>query len=260
LADVSGVYDTFIFQGVTSQINFVTAENNLSLSTNKFSVNHINKGFDFGPLVAEGSYKSNWSKLMRGTLNLQSLNCAAMGGSLTTAAQQFDFSHATQNMVLELKDINVTSLLKQYSSSEISGTGQLSGAVPIEITRTGVRVAQGAMAAAAPGGQLKMKSERADAMAKNQPSMKLIVDALNDFHYTALASKINYDESGKLLLSIRLEGRNPALENGRPINLNVNLEEDVPAMLASIQLSSKITDIVKKRLQERLQKKESTEK
>ena len=85
--------------------------------------------------------------------------------------------------------------------------------------------------------------------------MKLVVDALNDFHYTALASQINYDEKGKLLLSVKLEGRNPALERGRPIHLNLNLEEDVPAMLASIQLSSKVGDIVKKRLQSRVQKK-----
>jgi len=254
-SDISGVYDTLIFQGFSSQIKVITNGNKLEVSTDKLSVNHINKGFDFGPLLASGKYKSTWQKLMQGKLDLQSFSGSAMGGSISTAAQQFDFSRPTQNIKLELKDINLANLLKQYSPGELSGTGLLSGSVPVEINSAGIRVAQGMVAAAEAGGRLQMKSARASAMAKNQPSMKLVVDALNDFHYTALASQINYDEKGKLLLSVKLEGRNPALENGRPINLNVNLEEDVPAMLASIQLSSKVNDIVKKRLQSRVQKK-----
>jgi hypothetical protein len=255
LSDISGVYDTLVFQGLSSQIKITTNGNRLDVSTDKLSVNHINKGFDFGPLVAAGTYSSTWEKLMQGKLDLQSFSGSAMGGSLSTAAKQFDFSQPAQSFKLELTDINLANLLKQYSPGEFSGTGLLSGYVPVEINSAGIRVAQGMVAAAEAGGRLQMKSARANAMAKSQPSMKLVVDALDDFHYTALASQINYDEKGKLLLSVKLEGRNPALENGRPIHLNVNLEEDVPAMLASIQLSSKVGDIVKKRLQSRVQKK-----
>lgn len=253
--DISGVYDTLIFQGLSSQLKIATNENKVDVSTAKLSVNYINKGFEFGPLLASGKYKSTWEKFLQGKLDLQSFSGSAMGGSISTAAQQFDFSQPTQNVKLEIKDINLANLLKQYSPGELSGTGLLSGSVPVEINSAGISVTQGMVAAAEAGGRLQMKSARASAMAKNQPSMKLVVDALNDFHYTALASQINYDEKGKLLLSVKLEGRNPALENGRPIHLNVNLEEDVPAMLASIQLSSKVGDIVKKRLQSRVQKK-----
>jgi hypothetical protein len=259
-SDVSGVYDTLVFQGLSSQIKVITNGNKLEVSTDKLSVNHINKGFDFGPLLAAGRYKSTWERLMQGKLDLQSFSGSAMGGSISTAAQQFDFSQPTQNVKLELKDINLANLLKQYSPGELSGTGLLSGSVPVEINSTGISIAQGMVAAAEAGGRLQMKSARASAMAKNQPSMKLVVDALDDFHYTALASQINYDEKGKLLLSVKLEGRNPALEHGRPIHLNLNLEEDVPAMLASLQLSSKVSDIVKKRLQSRVQKKAVVEK
>jgi hypothetical protein len=254
-SDIAGVYDTLIFQGLSSQLKIITRENSVDISTDKLSVNHINKGFDFGPLLAAGKYKSTWEKLMQGKLDLQIFSGSAMGGSLSTSAQQFDFSRVSQKFTMELKDINLANLLKQYSSGELAGTGLLSGFVPIEINSAGISVAQGMVSAAESGGRLQMKSARANAMAKNQPSMKLVVDALNDFHYTALASQINYDEKGKLLLSVKLEGRNPALERGRPIHLNVNLEEDVPAMLASIQLSSKVGDIVKKRLQSRVQKK-----
>jgi hypothetical protein len=252
LGDISGVYDTLAFQGLDGQLKVSTKANNLDVSTEKFTVANINKGFDFGPLVASGKYAAALNKLTQGKLNLSSFSGSVMGGSLSTAAQQFDFSRATQKFKVEVKDVNLANLLKQYSPGELSGTGLLSGSVPIEINPKGIRIEQGAVAAVAPGGLLQMTSTRANAIAKNQPSMKLVVDALEDFHYTALASQVNYDEEGKLLLAIKLEGRNPALERGRPINLNVNLEEDVPAMLASIQLSGKVSDIVKKRLQSRV--------
>ena len=68
-----------------------------------------------------------------------------------------------------------------------------------------------------------------------------------------LACELSYDESGQLMLSLRLEGRNPAVENGLPINFNINIEEDLPALIASIQLSSQISDKIKNRIQEGLQ-------
>ncbi len=255
LLDITGIYDTIAFQGLNSDVSINTLEQTLQIATDEISVTQVDKGFVIGPLAAAGKYQANWEKATQGKLALKYFNGAFMDGTLSTAAQNFDFSRETQHFTMELNNINLTTLLSNYPSSELSGNGQLSGTVPIEINAKGIRIVKGSVSAKAPGGQLKYQSPRAIAIAKTQPSMKLITDALDDFHYTILASQVNYDETGKLLLSVRLEGQNPALENGRPINFNVNLEEDVPAMLASIQLSSKVTDVVKKRLQERIQKK-----
>lgn len=259
LLDITGIYDTIAFQGTNSEVSISTVGKTLQVATDELSVAEIDKGFVIGPLSAAGKYQASWEKPMQGKLALKYFKGAAMDGTFRTAAQNFDFSRDTQHFTMELTNINLTTLLLNYPSSELSGNGQLSGTVPVEINAKGIRIVKGAVSANAPGGQLKYQSPRAVAIAKTQPSMKIITEALNDFHYTVLASEINYDEKGKLLLSVRLEGQNPALENGRPVHFNVNLEEDVPAMLASIQLSSKVTDIVKKRLQERLQKKNSPE-
>ncbi len=44
--------------------------------------------------------------------------------------------------------------------------------------------------------------------------MKLVADALDDFHYDVLQSSVDYHENGKLLLGLRLQGSNPDLEKG----------------------------------------------
>ena len=46
--------------------------------------------------------------------------------------------------------------------------------------------------------------------------------------------------------------RNPALQEGRPIHLDIRLEEDVPALLASLQLSGKVSDVIQQRIKQRL--------
>jgi len=41
-------------------------------------------------------------------------------------------------------------------------------------------------------------------------------------------------------------------EGGRPINFSINLEEDIPALLTSLQLSDRVSETIQRRVQERL--------
>ena len=91
-------------------------------------------------------------------------------------------------------------------------------------------------------------------MGETNQAMRIVTEALEDFHYDLLSGQVNYDETGKLLMNLRLEGRNPDLEKGRPIHFNINLEEDIPALLASLQLSGKVSDTIQQRVKERLEK------
>ncbi len=122
------------------------------------------------------------------------------------------------------------------------------------MTDAGVRVDQGALRAVSPGGKLIMPAERLQAMLGSSDTMELVVQALQNFHYSVLESTIDYDEEGKLALGLRLEGENPDLRGGQPVVLNINLEEDIPpALLTSLQLSGRVNEAVTERVRERLQ-------
>jgi hypothetical protein len=56
-----------------------------------------------------------------------------------------------------------------------------------------------------------------------------------------------------LSLGLRLEGKNPDLRGGQPVVLNVNLEEDIPALLTSLQLSGRVNEAVTRRVRKLLQ-------
>ena len=55
-------------------------------------------------------------------------------------------------------------------------------------------------------------------------------------------TEVFYDEGGELLLSVQLQGRNPDMNNGQEINLNVNITDNIPSLLKSLQASRVITD------------------
>ena len=94
-------------------------------------------------------------------------------------------------------------------------------------------------------------------MAKTNSNMKLVFDALENFQYTVLSSTITYDTSGKLNLGLKLQGSNPNLQQGRAINLNVNLEEDLPALITSLQLTNKLNEVITKRVQKYLKQQQA---
>jgi hypothetical protein len=57
----------------------------------------------------------------------------------------------------------------------------------------------------------------------------------------------DYKPGGDLVLQVRLEGNNPQWQEGQPVHLNLNLEENIPTLLRSLQLSSEISEQVEKR-------------
>ena len=58
-----------------------------------------------------------------------------------------------------------------------------------------------------------------------------------------LRAVVNYQEDGTLLLETRLEGKNPDMKESPPIHFNLNVEENIPALLQSVQV---VKDIEKR--------------
>ena len=153
---------------------------------------------------------------------------------------------------IEVQGLELEQLFILYPTEGLAGTGILDGRLPLQISRQGVTIGQGQLSARAPGGQLQFHSERIRALGQSNPAMQLVTQSLEDFRFTTLSSQVDYNPQGKLNLAMRLEGQNPAIEQGRPIHFTINLEEDIPTLLASLQLTDKVSDIIKQRVQQRM--------
>lgn len=256
LTELGGVYDTTAFRRATGTLN-VTLSERLSLAVDNLLVGEVIQGFTFAPIALTARYHAPLDHLMQGQVTLSKLEAGVLDGSLQVIPATLDFSKTVQPLEIELSRVDLGRLLAEHPSSDLTGSGKISGRVPVELTPKGFIVRDGQLAAQQPGGRLQYRSAKVNDIAKTSEGMKVITDALDDFHYTVLDSGVSYDENGKLMLAVRLQGSNPALEGGRAINFNVTLEEDLPAMIASLQLGNQLGDDIKKRVQQRIQRRAS---
>ncbi|SNY50845.1 Dicarboxylate transport [Arsukibacterium tuosuense] len=257
LGDLAGIYDRSLFAGLNASVDIALHDNGLHLDTTNFRLDRLNHGFEMGPLSLTGAASLPLARPEQLTVDLQQVELQLMQGKITANNQQLDFSQSENQLILQLQQIDLASLLQQHPSSDLTGNGKLSGTVPITIGTKGLSVNEGRIAAEAPGGRLQYQSESTSAMAKSNSNMKLVFDALENFQYTVLSSDISYDTSGRLVLGLKLQGSNPNLQQGRAINLNVNLEEDLPALITSLQLTNKLNDVITQRVQQYLKQQQA---
>ncbi|MFI8481365.1 YdbH domain-containing protein [Pseudomonas sp. NPDC078700] len=247
---LSGIYDRTEFSGLTTEVQLSLANQRLQAEVEHLTLAEANPGIALGPIDLRGSYKATISALDKGQLKLQQATAQILGGQVTLPAEQWDLARPELLFPLTLKGLKLENLFAAYPAQGLSGSGLIDGSIPLHINAAGFSVNQGQIHARQPGGRLQFDNDKIKAMGKSNPAMQLVAQSLEDFHYTTLSSGVSYDPQGQLLLALRLEGRNPAIEKGRPINFNINLEENIPTLLASIQLSDKVSDIVQQRVQQ----------
>ena len=60
--------------------------------------------------------------------------------------------------------------------------------------------------------------------------------------------KADYAADGELRLQAALQGRNPDLQEQRPVRFNINIQENIPALVKSLKLTQDIGDDIERRL------------
>jgi hypothetical protein len=251
---LAGIVDTAEFSGLDAVANVELKGARLRVALPTLSVQTLNPGVPIGPLQVTGRYEGELAKPAQVRLSWTKAQAGVLGGRLWLEPGSLTLGEPAQALDLRLQGLQIAELLRAYPAEGLAGSGTLDGRFDARYRPEGLSIEQGSLAARTPGGVLRFRSARLEALAAANPAMKLVTEALHDFHYSLLTSDVRYDETGKLQLGLRIEGRNPALEGGRPINFTINLEEDIPALLTSLQLSDRVSETIQRRVQQRLQR------
>ncbi len=189
-------------------------------------------------------------------LTVDDATMSLLGGRLRGRGIRYDSARATNRFTIDIEHVDLARVVALEQQQEIVATGTLDGHLPVTLTRRGASVAGGQMRAIPPGGVIRYHpSGTIGTMAESNPNLQLIVQALSNYYYEKLDIDVNYAENGDLALAIAMAGRNPDWNAGQPVNLNINLSENIPTLLRSLRLSEDIGGEVEKRVQERSQPK-----
>lgn len=249
---IGGIYDRTELGGLDANLSLTLARNQLRLDIPDLTLQQVNPGFTFGPLRFNGEYAAPLDHLVHGRLAWSTAEIHMLGGRLWLDPGAVDLAANKQQLTAHLRGLRLPLLLEAYPAEGLSGTGTIDGELQLQRSEAGMSIERGSLKAREPGGTLQFRSAKIQALGQSNPAMRLVTEALDDFHYDLLTSDVQYSTDGKLNLGLKLHGRNPALKGGRPINFAINLEEDIPALLTSLQLSDRVSETIQRRVQERL--------
>jgi hypothetical protein len=181
----------------------------------------------------------------KGLFELEALRSSLLGGYLELPSFRFDTGAPENRLDLVLVELDIDEVAALAETPGLEIDGQLSGYLPIRLGENGIRIDAGMVSALQPGGHIVYRSQGG---ATGNGSLDVVNQALSNYFFETLDSEVNYNDSGDLTMGLQLRGSNPDMNGGQRINLNVNLVNNIPDMLRSLQATRTITDVIERRL------------
>lgn len=176
------------------------------------------------------------------SLQTEQLSLSLLGGQVLGHDVQYGSATGSGSGVFAVDRVQVKDMLALQKQA-IEGTGVISGSVPVQFDGGKVSVNEAFVAALAPGGYIRYKAEPSvRALAKTNPAVAVVLDAMEDFQYHTLQATVDFLPDGKMLAKTSVKGANPNYQGGRQVHLNLNLEENILVLLRSLRLGSDIAE------------------
>ncbi|WP_454060843.1 intermembrane phospholipid transport protein YdbH family protein [Candidatus Nitrospira salsa] len=247
---LGGHYENIIFDELSTKMAFVGADtwampSPASLTLAKLetgvSISNLSMNFQLNPI----------SDSIIPRVEISRFSADMFEGKISGDDFTFDSSEPRQQLRLHAQGLDIGAILNLEQQEGLQGTGLIDGTIPATLTEKGVEVHNGRLAARPPGGIIRYRTAEgtAETLKQTSENMNLVLQALNNFHYDELTIGADYDHNGKLMLATKIKGKNPDLHQGKPIHFNLNVEENIPALLQSLQVAKDIEGKIEELLQ-----------
>ena len=165
-------------------------------------------------------------------VQIDTFRTAFAGGILSIAPTVLDSEAGASQATIKVERVDLATLLSAVGLENISGTGRLSGIIPVSTARAAVGITGGRLATSEPG-VLRIRSEAAKrALAQGGKEVTLMLSALEDFRYETLTLEIEKETAGEGCVILRTRGQNPAVRDGQPFVINLTLSGNVDGLTA----------------------------
>nr|WP_277987264.1 YdbH domain-containing protein [Microbulbifer salipaludis] len=181
-----------------------------------------------------------------GELALKNFAAELLEGALTSDELRWHLGGEERRSELQFTGVSIRALAREIESENFAASGLLDATIPLVTDQQGITIENGTVQSRPPGGRLRYYGAFSPAMLGSNPQLKLLAGALEDYNYRDIHGTINYPLSGDLLLNLKLTGRSDAIDANRDLIINLNLENNIPTMLRSLQASRDLTDVLEK--------------
>ncbi|GAB2505337.1 hypothetical protein GCM10008940_03980 [Microbulbifer agarilyticus] len=184
-----------------------------------------------------------------GDVVLTDFSSELLEGALTSDTVKWNIGGEKRQSTFQFTGISLRALTNELESTNFSASGLMDARIPITTDAEGVTVADGSLQSRPPGGRMRYYGAFSPQMLSSNPQLKLVAGALEDYTYRDIHGTIQYPLSGDLQLNLKLTGNSQAIDTKRDLIINLNLENNIPSMLRSLQASRDLTDVLEKEAQ-----------
>ena len=187
-----------------------------------------------------------------GVVTLERGSLRAPFGALRFDRVTLDPRARRTTIPLRAEDVDLAALLALATVEGLSGTGHLAGELPLVRAGDAIRIEGGILRATGPGTLVYAPSASVRELAVSRPAdLGIAIQAFSDFRYELLEATVTGDVAGALAIGLHVRGVNPGFENGRLIELTLNLESHLADLVRAGTAAYRVPERVEQRIREK---------
>lgn len=134
-----------------------------------------------------------------------------------------------ERVTLHVDGLGLGDLAAQMNILGLRAEGKLSGRIPVELGKGGKMAIRGGLLTAQGKGLLAfMPPTRAPAGPAGETGrMDMVLDILEDLRFDGMTLSLDGDAQKDVRMQVHVQGRNPKIQEGRPVDLTVNLTGNI---------------------------------
>ncbi len=171
-------------------------------------------------------------------ITLSDFSTGVLDGTIALQRLDYDMVKKEGETTLQVSHILIQKLLDLQGSKKIYATGYIKGNIPVKIKNEAFEILDGKLTSEQ-NGQIIYATSLEERAAAN-PALRITYEALTNMLYAQLLSSITMSADGKSLMTIQLKGTNPDFQHGRPVELNLSVQQNLGDLMRSLSISSDI--------------------
>ena len=180
-----------------------------------------------------------------GILAIDRLELEAIAGRIVAEDLAIDTADPqTIETVLAVENLDLGQLLALTKVQGFTGTGRLSGQVPLRLENGQLAIADASLSSAGSGKVQFDRSKLPAALLGRGDIVSMALETLTDFNYDSLDMQINKSLGGEGTVNVQLAGANPDVLEGHPFKFNIALESDFDELIRLITEGLSTADAV----------------
>ncbi len=214
-------------------------------TTINFKLKHLQRktsGGEMALLSPEGRLSLWQNRFKPDLVSLSNFTTGFLDGTVAIKHMNYDMSKKEGESTLLLNNIPLQKMLDLQGTKKIYATGTIKGTIPVKMKNEMFEIIDGGMNAEQ-SGQIIYATTPEERAAANQ-GLRTTYEALSNFLYVQLTSSISMAPDGKSVITVQLKGSNPDFQAGRPIELNLNIQQNLLDLMRSLSISSNVDQII----------------